>query len=69
MLDVLAIIRRVLKKSFSCFDWLVLSKPAASFDKLRTNGWFVEGLSMNGNSSMFSCFDWLSTCSGRPVEY
>jgi len=22
MLDVLAIIRRVLKKSFSCFDWL-----------------------------------------------
>jgi len=54
MLDVLAIIRRVLKKSFSCFDWLVLSKPAASFDKLRTNGWFVEGLSTNGKSSMFS---------------
>jgi hypothetical protein len=26
------------------FDKPVLSKPAASFDTLRTNGWFVEGL-------------------------
>jgi hypothetical protein len=41
-----------LKKGFSCFDKALLSMPAASFDRLRTNGWRVEGLSTNGNYSM-----------------
>ena len=30
------------------FDKHVLSIPAVSFDRLRTNGWDVEGLTTNG---------------------
>ena len=32
----------------SCFDKPVLRKLAVSFDRLRTNGQLIEGLSTNG---------------------
>ena len=32
----------------AAFDKPVLSMPTASFDTLRTNGWHIEGLRLNG---------------------
>ena len=33
----------------SCFDRPALRMPTVSFDRVRTNGWPLEGLSTNGN--------------------
>jgi hypothetical protein len=36
------------------FDWPVLMKPTASFESLRTSGWFIEGLATNGGERAYA---------------